>query len=130
MPKEAYIQVGICALRDPFTGDPLPAEPIYIKAPADETAPVSQTAAKLLSNGEKDLLNGIAGVLAAKHREYVNGIKRIDKINRVPAVPKPPRQTPEDELDELAATLERRSLDVIRGMLPKLPAADTDGEND
>ena len=32
MAKEKYIEVGVTAMRDPMTGEMLPAVPLYVKA--------------------------------------------------------------------------------------------------
>ncbi len=50
--QEKYIQVGVTALRDPATGDFLPAVPLYIKAEdgAEESAAgLTQDIGKLLA---------------------------------------------------------------------------------
>ena len=57
--SEVYIQVGVTALRDPATGDFLPAVPLYIRA-----TPKTQAA-------EEALTRDIAGVLAARFKTYV-----------------------------------------------------------
>lgn len=62
--KETYIQVGVTALRDPKTGDFLPAVPLYILA--DEEAEASE--AKLIDN--------IGGILARRYKEYLDGCKQ------------------------------------------------------
>lgn len=59
-----YIQVGVTALRDPATGDFLPAVPIYILA-TPET-----------KGAEQALIGDVSGVLADRLRQYVEGNER------------------------------------------------------
>ena len=56
--KERYIQVGVTALRDPATGEFLPAVPLYIKA--DDSAEA----------GEEKLIEDIGKLLAERMRRY------------------------------------------------------------
>lgn len=62
--REKYIQVGVTALRDPMTGNFLPAVPLYILA--DEEAEQS----------EMKLIDNIGGVLAKRYKQYIDGCKR------------------------------------------------------
>lgn len=57
--SERYIQVGVTALRDPATGDFLPAVPLYIRS-----TPETQAA-------EEAMTQDIAGVLAERMRTYM-----------------------------------------------------------
>ena len=59
--KEKYIQVGVTALRDPVTGDFLPAIPLYIEAKdgAEE--------------GQQKLIDGIGKLLAIRMQKYKEG---------------------------------------------------------
>lgn len=67
---EKFVQVGICGLRDPMTGEVIDNEPLYIKVHEDGKMPQGFTA------GEKEALNGIAGILANKHKAYIAGVKK------------------------------------------------------
>lgn len=59
MPKqEKYIQVGVTALRDPATGDFLPAVPLYIKA--EDGA----------EEAEEKLIEDIGKLMAERIRRY------------------------------------------------------------
>ena len=56
---EEYIQIGVTALRDPATGEPLPAVPLYIKATPEA------------KRGEETMIKDIAGIFADKMRQYI-----------------------------------------------------------
>ena len=56
--QERFIQVGVTALRDPATGEYLPAVPLYIKA--DDSAEVA----------EEKLIADIGKLLADRMRRY------------------------------------------------------------
>ena len=56
--QEKYIQIGFTALRDPATGDFLPAVPLYIKA---------EDAAE---GAEEELLKDFAALAAERIRRY------------------------------------------------------------
>lgn len=58
MKQEQYIQVGVTALRDPATGDFLPAVPLYIKAEEDA------------QEAEEKLIKCFGGLLAERMRRY------------------------------------------------------------
>lgn len=60
-----YIQIGVTALRDPVTGDMLPAVPLYIRAGDADRAPAAPPG----------LLEDVAGTLADKMRQYIDGCK-------------------------------------------------------
>lgn len=63
-----YIQVGVTAIRDPVTGEPLEAVPLYIRAadrPALKGAEVNP--APLLDE------------LAAKFGQYMRGARRAER---------------------------------------------------
>lgn len=57
---EKYIQVGFTALRDPATGDFLPAVPLYIKA---ENGAVE---------AEESLIHDIGNLLAHRMKAYMD----------------------------------------------------------
>jgi len=59
-----YIQVGVTAMRDPKTGDFLPAVPLYIKATTEAKA------------AEEALLQDISGVFAERMQQYIAGNKK------------------------------------------------------
>ena len=61
--KEEYIQIGYTALRDPATGDYLPAVPLYIKA--EDGA----------GEAEQKVINDIGNLLAMRMKAYVDGCK-------------------------------------------------------
>lgn len=62
--EEKYIQIGVTALRDPATGELLPAVPLYIKA--DELA----------EQEEQKLIDGIGNLLAHRIKEYMDGCRK------------------------------------------------------
>lgn len=64
---EQYIQVGVTALRDPATGDFLPAVPLYIR-----TTPETKAA-------EEALTQDIAGVLAERFQSYLEQTRKHNK---------------------------------------------------
>lgn len=61
--NERYIQIGVTALRDPVSGEFLPAVPLYIKAEdgADEA--------------EEKAIHDIGNLLAQRMKQYVDGCK-------------------------------------------------------
>lgn len=61
---DKYIQVGVTALRNPATGDFLPAVPLYIKAEGD--AP----------EAEEKLIEDIGNLLAHRMKAYIDGCKK------------------------------------------------------
>ena len=63
MKDKRYIQVGVTALRDPATGDYLPAVPLYVK---------SSEASKV---GTLRLSEAMKFIFADKIRQYTNGCK-------------------------------------------------------
>lgn len=62
---EKYIQVGVTALRDPGTGEYLPAVPLYIKA--EDGA----------EEAEEKLIEDIGKLLAHRFKAYVDGKKAV-----------------------------------------------------
>lgn len=61
--KERYIQIGYTALRDPKTGDFLPAVPLYIKAEGNA------------AQAEQDLIDDIGNLFARRMKAYMEGCK-------------------------------------------------------
>lgn len=61
--KYEYIQIGYTALRDPATGDYLPAVPLYIKA--------SDGAAE----AEQKVIEDIGNLFAMRMKAYMDGCK-------------------------------------------------------
>ena len=57
-PVDGFIQIGVTALRDPKTGEYLPAVPMYIEADAESKA------------GEAALIQDIGRLLADRMRKY------------------------------------------------------------
>ena len=66
--KEVYVEIGVTAMRDPMTGDFLPARPLYIKATEEEMH--EETG---MTYGEEHLLGEVARVFAGKMKKYVDG---------------------------------------------------------
>lgn len=62
--KDEYIQIGYTALRDPATGDYLPAVPLYIKA--------SDGAAE----AEQKVIEDIGNLFAMRMKAYMDGCKK------------------------------------------------------
>lgn len=60
-----FIQVGVTALRDPVTGEMLPAVPLYIQAPETDAE----------QKELKPLADGIAHLLALRMKQYIDGCK-------------------------------------------------------
>ena len=63
MTKEKYIQVGVTAMRDPKTGDFLPAIPLYVKAE------------DVGEDAEKPMLEDFAKLMALRMKHYKTGCK-------------------------------------------------------
>lgn len=61
--QERFIQVGVTALRDPATGEFLPAVPLYIKA--EDGA----------EEAEQNLIEDIGKLLAERIRKYKAGCR-------------------------------------------------------
>lgn len=61
--KEAYIQVGFTALREPGTGKFLPAVPLYIKA--EDGA----------EEAEERLINDLGNLFAKRMKAYADGCR-------------------------------------------------------
>ena len=61
--REEYIQIGYTALRDPTTGDYLPAVPLYIKAEGDA------------GEAEQKVIDDIGNLLARRMKAYVDGCR-------------------------------------------------------
>ena len=61
--KERYIQVGVTALRDPATGDFLPAVPLYIK---DEDG---------AEEAQEKLVSDLGRVFALQIKKYMEGCR-------------------------------------------------------
>lgn len=61
--KDKYLQIGVTALRDPTTGDFLPAVPLYIKL--EGTA----------GEAEQRLIDDIGNLLAKRIKRYMDGCK-------------------------------------------------------
>ena len=59
--QEKYIQIGVTALRDPATGDFLPAVPLYIMA--EDGA----------EEAEQALMDDIGSLLAQRMKAYMEG---------------------------------------------------------
>lgn len=64
MAAETYIQIGVTALRNPATGDFLPAVPLYIRAEDGAEA------------AEEQLIQDIGGLLALRMKQYMDGCKK------------------------------------------------------
>ena len=63
MAKGKYIQVGVTAMRDPKTGDFLPAIPLYVKAE------------DVGEDAEKPMLEDFAKLMALRMKQYKTGCK-------------------------------------------------------
>ena len=64
MKEDKYIEVGVTALRDPATGNYLPAVPLYIKA--DESAKEAQ----------QNLINDLGKLFAHQIKAYMAGCQK------------------------------------------------------
>ena len=60
-----FIQVGVTALRDPVTGEMLPAVPLYIQAPETDAE----------QKELEPLADGIAHLLSLRMKQYIDGCK-------------------------------------------------------
>lgn len=68
-----YIQVGVTALRDPFTGEPLEAVPMYIREKDVEKA----------CPPPAGMMKELSGTLGKMFGQYVDGTKKLkDKEGR------------------------------------------------
>ena len=63
MAKGKYIQVGVTAMRDPKTGDFLPAIPLYVKVE------------DVGEDAEKPMLEDFAKLMAPRMKQYKTGCK-------------------------------------------------------
>lgn len=63
MAKDTYIPVGVTALRDPATGDYLPAVQLYIKAEEDA------------EEAEQRLINDLGRLFAHQIKAYKEGCR-------------------------------------------------------
>ena len=61
--KEEYLQIGVTALRDPTTGEYLPAVPLYIRAEDNAAAE------------EQHLIDDIGNLLAKRIKKYMDGCR-------------------------------------------------------
>lgn len=61
---EKYIQIGVTALRDPATGDFLPAVPLYIKA--EDNA----------EEAEEKLIQDVGRLFAHRMKKYIDDCKK------------------------------------------------------
>ena len=61
--KEEFIQIGYTALRNPATGEFLPAVPLYIKADNDA------------AEAEQKVIDDIANLLSERMKAYKDGCK-------------------------------------------------------
>lgn len=61
--KEEYLQIGVTALRDPTTGEYLPAVPLYIRAEDSAAAE------------EQHLIDDIGNLLAKRIKKYMDGCR-------------------------------------------------------
>lgn len=65
------VQVGVMSFRDPATGDFLkPSIPIY----AEKMADVEE-----LTTAEEKTITDVAGIFAAKFKQYADGVKALNK---------------------------------------------------
>lgn len=83
-PGERFIQIGVTALRDPKTGEYLPAVPMYIKADAESKA------------AEDALMRDIGRLFADRMRRYQTECKALAKA-RFGAGRSLPQPFPKDE---------------------------------
>ena len=67
---EWFVQVGVTAMRDPGTGEFLPARPLYIKVDEQE---IDRSTG--LSAGENVALQDVARIFADKFKQYHEGIQ-------------------------------------------------------
>lgn len=75
---EHFAQIGVTALRDPKTGDFLPAVPLYIKVSSDEINPKTG-----MTQAEEYALDDVGKVFAAKMKQYhdAGGLKTRERRN-------------------------------------------------
>jgi len=72
-PNERLVCIGSTAQRAP-DGTPYPSVPMYIIVEDSDVDPTSG-----LSAGEAELYEDIAGILAAKFKQYVDGVKASER---------------------------------------------------
>ena len=63
MAQDSYVQDGVTALRDPKTGDFLPAIPLYVKVE------------DVGEDAEKPMLEDFAKLMALRMKQYKTGCK-------------------------------------------------------
>lgn len=63
MATEKYIQVGVTAMRDPKTGDFLPAVPLYVKAE------------DVGEDAEEKMIEDFAKLMALRFKQYKAGCR-------------------------------------------------------
>ena len=75
---EHYEQIGVTALRDPATGEFLPAVPLYIKVSPGEIDPKTG-----LTKAEALALDDISKIFADKMKQYIDagGLKKRGRRN-------------------------------------------------
>ena len=62
--KEEYIQIGVTALRDPATGEFLPAVPLYIKLEGNA------------GEAEQRLIDDLGNLFARRMKQYMDGCQK------------------------------------------------------
>lgn len=63
--KEEFIQIGYTALRDPASGEYLPAVPLYIKASGGA------------AEAEQKVIEDIGNLFALRMKAYMDGCKEV-----------------------------------------------------
>ena len=74
-PHERLVCVGQTALREPGTGKPLPAVPLYRIVDAGEAGAGEYDRKAIMTTGESGLYDDIAAVFGAKFKQYVDGVE-------------------------------------------------------
>jgi hypothetical protein len=75
--KEQYAQIGLTALRDPVTGDYLPAIPMYARV-----SDLGGAGPSGLPSAEEAALRDVGKIFASKMKKYIDGGGTIETGRR------------------------------------------------
>jgi hypothetical protein len=77
--SEKYVQIGFTALRDPATGEFLPAIPLYANV-----NDLGGTGTSGLASAEEKALRDVGAIFASKMKRYIDGGKVAETARRAP----------------------------------------------
>jgi hypothetical protein len=76
--KEQYAQIGVTALRDPVTGEYLPAIPLYARV-----EDLGNTGASGMPSAEETALRDVGKIFAQNMKRYIDGGGTVETARRV-----------------------------------------------